>query len=76
MSERWVLNTSPLIVMISRQLTYLRLLEISLVVVALLLLPGMVTAQQAVTVRLDPVGESRVNGTATLTAAGDGTDTQ
>jgi len=57
-----------------RQLTWLRLPGTSLVVLALLLLPGMVTAQQAVTVRLDPVGESGVSGTATLTAAGDGTD--
>jgi hypothetical protein len=57
-----------------RQLTRLRLLRISLVILALLLLPGMVMAQEAVTVRLDPVGESGVSGTATLTAAGDGTN--
>jgi len=43
-----------------------------LVVLALLLLPGMVTARQTVTVQLDPVGESGVSGTATLIAAGDG----
>jgi hypothetical protein len=36
-------------------------------------LSGMVLAQEAVTVRLDPVGKSGVNGTATLTAVGDGT---
>jgi hypothetical protein len=56
-----------------RQWTWLRLLGISLVVLALLLLAGMVMAQQAITVRLDPVGESGVSGTATLIAAGDGT---
>jgi len=43
------------------------------IVLALLLLPGVVMAQEAVTVRLDPVGESGVSGTATLIAAGDGT---
>lgn len=57
-----------------RQLTWLRLAGISLVVLALMLMPGMLTAQEAVTVQLDPVGESGVSGTATLTAAGDGTD--
>ena len=56
-----------------RQLTWLRLLGMSLVVLALLLLPGMGMAQAAVTVQLDPVGASGVSGTATLTAAGDGT---
>ena len=56
-----------------RQLTWLRLLGISLVVLALLLLPGLVIAQEAVTVRLDPVDRSGVSGTATLTAAGEGT---
>ena len=55
------------------QLTRLRLLGTSLLVLALLL-PGMVVAQETVTVRLDPVGESGVSGTATLTAAGDGTN--
>jgi hypothetical protein len=54
--------------------TWLRLPTISLVVLALLFLPRMVLAQQAVTVRLDPVGGSAVSGTATLTAAGDGTN--
>jgi len=34
----------------------------------------MVLAQATVTVQLDPVGESGVSGTATLTAAGEGTD--
>jgi hypothetical protein len=57
-----------------RQLTWLSLLGISLIVLALLLVPGMLMAQEAVTVQLDPVGESGVSGTATLTAAGDGTD--
>ncbi len=56
-----------------RQLTWLRLLRISLVVLAVPVLPGIVTAQEAVTVRLDPVGGSGVSGTATLSAAGDGT---
>jgi hypothetical protein len=56
------------------QLKWLRLLGISLVVLALLLVPGMLMAQEAVTVQLDPVGESGVSGTATLTAAGDGTN--
>jgi hypothetical protein len=57
-----------------RQSTWLRLPGISLVALALLLLPGVVMAQEAVTVRLDPVGESGVSGTATLIAAGDGTN--
>jgi hypothetical protein len=57
-----------------RQLTWLSLPGISLVVLGLLLVPGMLMAQEAVTVQLDPVGESGVSGTATLTAAGDGTD--
>jgi hypothetical protein len=57
-----------------RQSTWLSLLGISLVVLALLLVPGMLMAQEAVTVQLDPVGESGVSGTATLAAAGDGTD--
>ncbi len=46
------------------------------IVLALLLLPGVVMAQEAVTVRLDPVGESGVSGTATLIAAGDGTNVE
>jgi hypothetical protein len=59
-----------------RQLTWLRLLGISLVVLALLLAPGMGIAQETVTVQLDPVGESGVSGTATLTAAGEGTQVE
>ena len=58
----------------SRNLTGPRLLRTALVILALLLLPGLATAQDVVTVQLDPVGESGVSGTATLTAAGDGTD--
>jgi hypothetical protein len=57
-----------------RPLTRLHLLGISLIALALLLLPGMGMAQTAVTVQLDPVGESKVSGTATLTAAGEGTN--
>jgi hypothetical protein len=57
-----------------RQLAWLRLLGISLVVLALLLVPGILMAQEAVTVQLDPLGESGVSGTATLIAAGDGTN--
>jgi len=57
-----------------RQLTWLRPLKLSLAVLVFLLLPGMGMAQEAVTVQLDPVGESGVSGTATLTAAGEGTD--
>ena len=59
-----------------RQLTWLHLLGISLaaLVVTALLLPGIGLAQEAITVRLDPVSESGVSGTATLTAAGDGTN--
>ena len=49
------------------------LLGTSLIVLALLLLPGLVIAQEAVTVQLDPVDGSGVSGTATLTAAGEGT---
>ncbi|NIO68635.1 MAG: hypothetical protein GTN71_06215, partial [Anaerolineae bacterium] len=57
-----------------RQLTWLRLPGVTLIALALLLLPGMGMAQEAVTVRLDPMGESGVSGTATLIAAGDGTN--
>jgi hypothetical protein len=57
-----------------RQLTWLRLLGISFIVMALPLVPGMVMAQEAVTVELDPVGESGVSGTATLMVAGEGTN--
>ncbi|HSR34635.1 MAG TPA: hypothetical protein VLY63_29040 [Anaerolineae bacterium] len=55
----------------SRNLTGPRLLRTALVILALLLLPSMVMAQEMVTVQLDSVGESGVSGTATLTAAGD-----
>ena len=41
--------------------------------VALVLLAGTVMAQEVVTAQLDRVGESGVSGTATLIAAGDGT---
>jgi hypothetical protein len=58
----------------SRQLTWLRLIGISLVVPVLLLSPGMVMAQEAVTAQLDPVGKSGVSGTATLIAVGGGTN--
>jgi hypothetical protein len=57
-----------------RQSTWLRLPGVPLIALALLLLPGVGMAQEAATVQLDPVGESGVSGTATLTAAGDGTD--
>ncbi|NLE75704.1 MAG: hypothetical protein GX605_02985 [Chloroflexi bacterium] len=43
-------------------------------VVLALLLPGAAWAQEAVSVQLDSVGGSGVSGTATLTAAGDGTE--
>jgi hypothetical protein len=55
------------------QLSRLGLLSLSLVSLALLFLPGLVMAQEAVTVQLDPIGGSGVSGTATLTAAGEGT---
>ncbi len=58
-----------------RPLTRLYMLMISLAALAItaLLLPGRGMAQAAVTVQLDPVGGSGVSGTATLTAAGEGT---
>jgi hypothetical protein len=56
-----------------RQRTRLCPPGIALVVLALLLSLSPVLAQEAVTVRLGPVGESEVSGTATLTAAGDET---
>jgi hypothetical protein len=56
-----------------RQWTWLHTAGISLFVLVHLLLPPMVLAQQAVTVQLEPAGGSGVRGTATLTAAGDGT---
>ena len=45
----------------------------TLIILVLLLLPGTVVGQEAVTVWLEPVGGSGVSGTATLTAVGDGT---
>jgi hypothetical protein len=57
-----------------RQLTWLHLCGTSFAVLALMLLPGMGIAQEAVTVQLDPMGASGVSGTATLTAALDGTN--
>jgi hypothetical protein len=56
------------------QLTSQRHLGSALVLLALLLLPATALAQEAVTVQLDPMGDSGVSGTATLTAAGEGTD--
>jgi hypothetical protein len=47
---------------------------ISLIVLILIALASGATAQETVTVQLDPVGDSRVTGTVTLTAAGEGTD--
>lgn len=55
-------------------LTGLRLLGIALVGLALLLTPGIGLAQEVVSVQIDPIGESGVSGTATLTATGEGTD--
>jgi len=57
-----------------RQLTWLRLLWISLVVLVLLLLPSMIVAQEVITAQFDPVGDSGISGTAILIAAGDGTN--
>ena len=58
------------------QLTWLRLPGIWFLVLVLLLLPGVGMAQEAetVVVQLDPVGGSGVSGTATLSAAGEGTN--
>jgi hypothetical protein len=53
------------------RLLWLRLREIPLVILALAL-SGCV-AQKTVIVRLDPVGDSGVSGTVTMTAVGDGT---
>ena len=50
--------------------------QFSIIVLVLLLLPGLLMAQVAVTVRLDPVGGSGVSGMATLTAAGEGTQVE
>jgi LPXTG-motif cell wall-anchored protein len=59
-----------------RQLTWFDVFGILLaaLVVTAMLLPGAGMAQAAVTVQLDPVGASGVSGTATLTAALDGTN--
>jgi hypothetical protein len=57
-----------------RQWKWLRPLGIALAVLVLLLLTSCTTAQQAVSVQLDPMSGSGVSGTATLTAAGDGTN--
>jgi hypothetical protein len=58
------------------QLIWYRLPGIWFVVLVLLLLPGLGMAQGAetVVVQLDPVGGSGVSGTATLSAAGEGTN--
>jgi hypothetical protein len=58
----------------SLQLTWLRLVVITLAGLALVLTPGMGMAQEAVNVQIDPVEGSGVSGTATLTVAGEGTD--
>jgi hypothetical protein len=57
----------------SLQVTGRRLFGISLLVLALLLVPGTAMSQETVGVQLDPVDGSGVSGTATLTGAGDGT---
>jgi hypothetical protein len=59
-----------------QQLTGLRLVWVSLIILALLLWPGKGIAQASVTVKLDPVGGSGVSGTATLTAMGEGTQVE
>ena len=56
-----------------QQLSGLGLVVISFVSLALLFLPGLVMAQETVTVQLDPMAGSGVSGTATLTAASEGT---
>lgn len=57
-----------------QQLTRLRLFGIVFVILVLLFVPGMVMAQEGIIVQLAPVDESGVSGTATLTAAGNGTN--
>jgi hypothetical protein len=54
-------------------LTWVRRLSLPLVVLALLV-PHAVWAQESVTVQLQPVADSGVRGTATLTAADEGTN--
>jgi hypothetical protein len=53
-----ILRTIGGVTMRSRNLTWLRLLGTSTVVLGLRLLAGTVLAQEVVTVQLDPVGES------------------
>jgi len=57
-----------------RQSALAQFVGISLVVLVLIGLASGATAQEPVSVQLDPVGESGVSGTATLNAAGEGTD--
>lgn len=57
-----------------RQSALMRFVAISLIALVLIALASAATAQESVTVQLDPVGDSGVTGTVTLTAAGDGTD--
>lgn len=56
------------------QLRGRRLAAISLLILALLVLPGLVMAQETVTVPLNPMSGSGVSGNATLTAVGEGTE--
>jgi hypothetical protein len=60
----------------ARQVIWLQLPALTLVILALLLLPGKVMAQEGITVQLDPVGDSGVSGTAVLIAAGDVTNVE
>ena len=60
----------------SRQLIWLQLPGLTLVVLALSLLPVVAMAQEVITAQLDSVGGSGVSGTATLIAAGDGTSVE
>jgi hypothetical protein len=52
----------------------MRFVGISLIVLILIALASGATAQETLTVQLDPVGDSGITGTVTLTAAGEGTD--
>jgi hypothetical protein len=58
----------------SRRLNWLQLPGFTLV--HLTHLPGLVVAQEEITAQLDPVGDSGVSGTATLIAAGDGSNVE
>jgi hypothetical protein len=60
----------------SRQQTQAAVLRTVLALLALLLFPSVMVAQEMVTVQLEPVGQSGVSGTATLAAAAEGTDVQ